>query len=241
MARKYVIVALGLLLIGCNSHPNENEQNTVGGPSIHSVKQIPMSKHAITIVVSPGGEPVAGQFEIVDIVSHGGKPNITASPGWNLLRDDGTTAIRESIYSRMVQPQDEGGGTFIFDEPVDVQGTIMVLDNVAAEAPIDTSSGGVGGPGTPARSIDTSSDGDLIIAFFATDFGGPGLAPQLPAGMAVIANQEAKPLEYWILGTYQNFKGYTAPIVTSSAQLYDQVAAQLAIRRKGATAPGSPG
>lgn len=233
---------LGLLLVGCNTAPTENAQNTVGGASINSVTQIPMSKRATTITLEPGSQPVAGQFEIADVLSYGGgNPTIAAPPGWNLLRDDGTGAVRQSIYSHTVQSNDRGAGAWAFDHPVAAQGTILVLDNVAPEVPVDTSSGSVGGPGSAAGSITTSSDGDLIIAFFATDFQGAGLHPELPADVIAITDQEAKPFEYWILGTYQNLKGNTAPVVSSSAQLYDLVAAQIAIRRKGATAAGSPG
>jgi hypothetical protein len=124
---------------------------------------------------------------------------------------------------------------------VDAQGSVVLLDNVASDAPVDASSGNTGGlNGTiTAKSVATTSDGDLILAFNATDFGSfryascgicGGLNPTLPENESVVLNQEAAGLEYWILASNQDQVGQTDPQVSVAAQFYNWVAAQVAIK-----------
>jgi hypothetical protein len=236
------IAILGLLLTGCNSFPPEGRQNTVAGASVSSVTQIPISERSRTLTLEPLRKPVDGQFVIADVLSYSNvKPATAAPPGWKLLRDESAGSVHQSIYMHAIQPNDPGSSVWTFDRTVDAQGTIIVLDNVELEAPVDTTSASVGGPGIATKSMMTSSDGDLMIDFFATDFLGTGLGPQLPADMIAIADQESKPFEYWILGTYQALKGDTAPVACPSGQLYNMIAAQIAIRRRTPKAAGPAG
>ena len=124
---------------------------------------------------------------------------------------------------------------------MDAQGIIIVLDNVELEAPVDVTNANIGGPGIATKSMMTSSDGDLVLVFSATDFLGTGLGPEMPADMIALADQEAKPFEYWILGTYQATRGQTAPVRCPSGQLYNMVAAQISIRRKRPSVSKPPG
>ena len=237
MTRYGAIAMLSLLLAGCDTFPPEGKQNTVDGASISSVTQIPMSEGTRTITLDPLRKPVEGQFIIADVLSYGGEKAITTSPpDWKLLRSESAGFVHQSIYSHAIQSNDHGSNVWTFDRVVKAQGTVIVLDNVALDAPVDTTSANVGNPGIATKPIVTSSDGDLIIAFFATDFLGTGLGPELPADMIAIADQEAKPFEYWILGTYQALKGETTAVKCPSGQLYNMIAAQIAIRRKAASA-----
>jgi hypothetical protein len=97
-----------------------------------------------------------------------------------------------------------------------------------------------------AKSVATTADGDLILAFNATDFGAyrntacsicSGLNPTLPADVSVVLNHEATALEYWILANYQNQVGDTEVQTSSAPQVFDWVAAQVAIKRGAATSP----
>jgi hypothetical protein len=90
-----------------------------------------------------------------------------------------------------------------------------------------------------AKSVTTTRGGAFIIAFYATDFGGGGLGPQVPANMSAIVDQEKQSHEYWILGTYQSRHGNTEDVSCPNGQLYNAVAAQVAIAR-GATAATPP-
>ena len=116
----------------------------------------------------------------------------------------------------------------------------MLLDNVAATAPVDMSGGSSGYDGKPvAKSIATTADGELILSFFATDFGGDGLRPTMPTDVNTVANQEAASHEYWILSNYQSENGNTEDAACSTAQLFNWVAAQVAIKRASAAPSGS--
>jgi len=237
MTRYGAIAILSLLLAGCNTFPPEGMQNTVAGASISSVTQIPISKRTRTITLEPLRKPVDGQFVIADVLSYSNeKPTTAPPPHWKLLRNESAGLVHQTIYARAIQSNDPGSSVWTFDRIVDAQGTIIVLDNVELDAPIDTTSANMGGPGIATKSMVTSSDGDLMIDFFATDFLGTGLGPRLPAGMIAIADQESKPFEYWILGTYQALKGDTAPVACPSGQLYNMIAAQIALRRKAPNA-----
>jgi hypothetical protein len=216
----------------CTSSPAQNKENTVGGASIAAVVQVPMSHFATRLSVEPNAAPHPGQFMLADIVTYGGKTvAVNPPPGWTLLRDDSSISVRQSLFTHPVAPHDSGVGVWTFNRPVDAQAVLLILDNVALEAPIDATSGDAGTIGLVSKPVLTSSDGDLLLVYFATDFGGTGLAAQLPLDMIVVARQEAKPFQYWVLGTYQLSKGETPAIDCPTGQLYNSVATQVAIRR----------
>jgi hypothetical protein len=123
-----------------------------------------------------------------------------------------------------------------FSQPVETQGAIVLLDSAASSAPIDLSTGNTGTGGTmTAKSVATTTDGDLVLSFFATDFGLPrllGSNPQLPADTRLVLNQQQTDREYWILQSYQTQNGSTADQVVDVAQLFNWVAAQVAIKHE---------
>jgi hypothetical protein len=139
----------------------------------------------------------------------------------------------------------------------------LLLDNVASDSPVDMTSGNTGSTfsdtdsdtdGRPnesrppqgyvsglltAKSVATTSDGDLILAFNATDFGAyrptsckncDGLNPKLPQNVSVVVNHESTALEYWILANYQNQIGDTEAQISWAPQFFNWVAAQVAIK-----------
>ena len=235
-------MVLSVLVSACNTFPSASKQNTVGGASISSVTQIPMSAHTKTMTLEPLTRPTDGQFAIADILTYAGeRPTTTTPPGWKVIRDDSAGSVHQSIYSHIVQANDPGSTVWTFDRAMNAQATIILLDNVEPNAPVDVTNASIGGPGISTKSMMTSSDGDLILVFFATDFMGTGLGPELPADMIALADQEAKPYEYWILGTYQATKGQTAPVRCPSGQLYSMVATQISIRRKRPSASSPSG
>ena len=69
MAGKSAVVMLSVLISACNIFPPANMQNTVGGASISSVTQIPMSEDTRSLTLEPLAKPVEGQFAIADILS----------------------------------------------------------------------------------------------------------------------------------------------------------------------------
>jgi hypothetical protein len=114
---------------------------------------------------------------------------------------------------------------------------------------VDASSHNTGGGGAiVAKSIATTSDGDLILSFNATDFGAyrphictvcDGLNPQLPPDVTVVINHESSAREFWILANYQNQPAETEPQESGTAQILNWVAAQVAIKR-GVTSSATP-
>lgn len=237
--KKPALIALIAVLIGaCNPAPEQSNENTVGGASVSSFAQTPLAK-ATTKLSLDVSKAQPGQFAIADLISYSGaKPKITAPVGWTLVRDDSSPTTRQSLYWRLIQANDPSP-TWTFSEPVEAQGAILLLDNVAASNPVDASSGNSGGPGVAAKSVTTTRGGAFILAFYATDFAGGGLGERCPTNVSAILGQEAQPREYWIVGTYQNRKGETEDWSCPSGQLYNAVAAQVAIARgtTPATAP----
>jgi hypothetical protein len=77
------------------------------------------------------------------------------------------------------------------------------------------------------------------MAFYATDFGGAGPGTHCPPNVSAIVDQETQSHGYWIIGTYQSRKGETEDLSCPSGQLYNAVAAQVAIAR-GAAPPAAP-
>jgi hypothetical protein len=236
MIKRALIVAT-IFLVGCNSSPSQTAGNTVNGANVVSSAKAPMATATTSLTLDWGSKAQPGQVAIADVLSYGGpKVTITAPQGWQKIRDDSTAKTRQSLYWHAVAANDPSAATWTFSKPVDAQGAIVLLDNVATASPVDMTSGNTGDGGTlTAKSIVTTADGDLIFGFYATDFSHPGLAPQLPAETNSLINQEATPNEFWILSTYKSQNGATEVQVSSAPQLFNWVAAQVAIKRGAAT------
>ena len=235
MMRHPWLVILAAVIAACNPSAQESAENTVGGASLSSFAQTPLAKATSSLTLD-SSKARPGQFAIADVISYSGaKPKITAPAGWTLLRDDSSPTTRQSLYWRLIQANDPSP-SWTFSEPVDAQGMILLLDNVAASNPVDASSGNTGGPGVAAKSVTTTRGGAFILAFYATDFFGAGLGPHCPATVSTIVDQDKQPHEYWIAGTYQTRKGETGDVSCPSGQLYNAVAAQVAIARGAAPA-----
>ncbi len=240
MIKYALIAAAAVFAVGCNSSPSQSPENTVGGPNVVASAQAPMAAATTSLSLDWGKKGQAGQVAIAQLLSYGGsKPAIAAPAGWLMIRDDSTPTTRQSLYWHAIQANDAGPATWAFSAPVDAQGAIVLLDNVASAAPVDMTSGNTGTGGTlTARSIATTADGDLILSYYATDFHLPGLlgsSPQMPAETKTLMNQEAASREFWILATYQSQNGVTEDQVCSAAQLFNWAAAQVAIKPANAT------
>jgi len=254
MTRYALPAVLAILVAACNPSPPEVNIGTTAGINVVSVAQ-PLAKRttSLTIDWGPMGQP--GQFAIADVLTYSAqKPTIAASAGWTLIRDNPhPVTTRQTLYWHVVGAADPSKQTWTFSERVDAQGAVLLLDNVDPTSPIDASSGNVGGGNRlTAKSLTTTNDGDLILAFFATDFGpgglgvsmpsdvgtvaargcGPSSGATIPISMGKIMDQTLAQNEYWILGTNQTRKGKTEDTVCESVQLSNWVAAQVAIKRR---------
>ena len=240
MIRYALIAGAAVFAVACNSSPSQLAYNTVGGANVVSTAKTPMAPATTRLSLDWGKKGQAGQVAIADVLSYGGsKPTITAPAGWQMIRDDSTLTTRQSLYWHAIQANDASTATWAFSGPVDAQGAIVLLDNVASAAPVDMTSGNTGTGGTvTANSIATTADGDLILSYYATDFHLPGLlglSPQMPADTETLINQEAASHEFWILAGYQSQLGATGDQVCIAAQLFNWVAAQVTIKRAAAT------
>jgi hypothetical protein len=236
---KYTLIFVAAVIIAaCNSAPSQTTDNTVGGANVVGYTQAPMVKQTTTLALDWGKKAQAGQAAIADVISFGGPaPAITAPAGWQMIRDDSTATTRQSLYWHAVAANDPSTATWTFSAPVDAQGAMVLLDNVAAGAPVDMSTGNTGTGGTvTAKSMMTTANADLIISFYATDFHLPGLAPQLPTDVNTVMNEETTPDEFWILTAYQQQFGATEDEVGTAVQLFNWVAAQVSIKH-GTTSP----
>ena len=243
MIRRTLVAVVAVFLVTYNSSPSSaSAENTVGGARVVSSTQAPIIKAATSLSVDLSGQQ-AGQVAIADVLTYGGsQPTITAPDGWQLIRDDSSATTRQSLYWHTIGGNDSSTATFTFSEPVDAQGASLLLDNVSSDSPVETSSGNAGGDAggvLTAKSVATTSDGDLILAFNATDFGAyrptdckdcSGLRPAMPENASVVVDHETTPLEYWILANYQNQTGDTEAQVSGAPQFFNWVAAQVAIK-----------
>jgi hypothetical protein len=248
---RYAFLAVAATFIAsCNSAPSQTPENAVGGANLVSSATAPFKTGTTSLTLDWGSKAKAGQFAIADVLSYGGpKPTINAPAGWLPICESSTKTTRQSLYGHAIQASDPSTPTWTFSEPVDAQGAILLLDNVAGGWAVDVSSCTAGENGTlTAKPVATTIDGDLILAFNATDFGayratactGCGaLNPTLPPDVSVVINQESTAREYWILQNYQNQMGETEPLESSAPQIYNWVAAQVAIKRGAAATPSN--
>jgi len=179
-----------------------------------------------------GKKAQAGQVAIADVLTYGGpKVTITAPDGWQKIRDDSTDTTRQSLYWHAIQANDSSTATWTFSAPVDAQGAMVVLDNVATGSPVDMSNVKTGtGGDVKSESMTTTADGDLILIFQATDFANAPLQWQVPENTKAVVAHENLPHQYWIVSTWQTQNGTTEETEFSFPQLVNWVAAQVAIK-----------
>lgn len=241
MIKRVLMVAAVLFVVACNSGPSQTPENTVGGANVVSSSKVPMATATTSLTLDWGTKAQPSQVAIADVLSYGGpKVTITAPNGWQKIRDDSMSTTRQSLYWHAIKANEPSTATWTFSEPVDAQGAVVLLDNVAASAPVDMTSSNTGNDGKPtAKSVATTVDRDLILAFYATDFGSPALAPTMPTNVNLVVNQEATSKEYWILANYQSEHDNTEAATSNTPQLFNWVAVQVAIKPGSAT-PSPP-
>jgi hypothetical protein len=262
MNRATMIAIAAVFLVAYNSSSGSAE-STVASARVISSAEAPLTKATTSLSLDLGAQ-TAGQFAIAEVLTYGGpQPTITAPDGWVLIRDDYTKTTRQSLYWHVVEPNDSTP-SWTFSDPVDAQGAVLLLDNVAPDSPVDIATGNTGStfsdddwvPDEPlppqgfvsglltAKSVATSSEGDLILAFNATDFGAyrptvcekcDGLNPMLPQNTKVVLNHESTAQEYWILANSQNQVGDSGDQFSWAPQFFNWVSAQVALKRGTAT------
>src|SRR5271165_660582 len=239
MIRRTLIAATAVFLL---AHSTAASADAPGAKIIYS-SQAPLTKGTTTIALDISPNAQIGQFAIADVITFGGsEPTITPPDGWEFIRDDSTPTTRQSLYWHEIEANDSDAASWTFSEPVDAEGAILLLDNVASDSPVDASSGntgGVGGGVLTAKSVTATANDDLILAFNATDFGAyrptvcdncAGLDPLLPQNASVVINQESTAQEYWIMASYQTHIGPSELEVSVAPQFFYWVSAQVAIK-----------
>jgi len=218
--------------------PAECSQDTGAAVPISSFAQVPPVTNTMSLTLDYGSKAQTGQMAIADVLTYSGaSPTITPPEGWTLIRDDSSPLTRQSLYWHVVEANDPGAQTWLFSEPVDAQGAVLLLDDVAETNPVDASSGNIGHSGTlTANSVAAASDGDLIIAFYATNFAGAGLfgvggiGSMIPVNTSIMVAQALEPLEYWILAIDQSGNQDGGDTTCVTPQLFNWVAAQVAFK-----------
>lgn len=232
MIKRALMGAAALLVVACNpGPPPSSSTNTVGGADVVGSTQTKMTPQTRSLSLDMGKKAQAGQVAVADLMTYGGpKTTITAPDGWQLIRDDSTSTTRQSLYWHTIAANDSTP-TWNFSTPVDAQGAIVLLSNVAPSAPVDMSNGTTGGGGDlKSSALTTTADGDLILIFKATDFSNAPLSAQAPGDMTAVAAQQDAPHQYWILANWQGQNGTTEETDFSFPQLFNWVAAQVAIK-----------
>jgi len=232
MIKRALMGAAALLVVACNTgSPPGSATNTVGGADVVASTQTKMATETRSLSLDPGKKAQAGQVAIADVLTYGGpKITITAPDGWQLIRDDSTATTRQSLYWHTIAANDSTP-TWNFSAPVDAQGPIVLLDNVAPSAPVDMSNAKTGSGGSlKSSTMTTTAEGDLVLIFKSTDFGNAPLQAQVPGDMSAVVAQEKNPHQYWILATWQAQSGATEETDFEFPQLVNWVAAQVAIK-----------
>ena len=230
--KRALMGAAAFLAVACNTgSPPGSATNTVGGADVVASTQTKLTTETKSLSLDPGKKAQAGQVAIADVITYGGpKVTITAPDGWQLIRDDSTATTRQSLYWHTIAANDSTS-TWNFSAPVDAQGAIVLLDNVAPAAPVDMSNAKTGSGGDiKSESMTTTADGDLIMVFKATDFSNSPLHWQAPEHATAVVAQENLPHQYWIVATWQAQNGATEATEFSFPQLVNWVAAQVAIK-----------
>ena len=243
MIRRALIAAAAVFVLAHSGAASADAEDSAPGARIIFSSQAPLTKGTTTIALDVSPNAQIGQFAIANVITFGGsEPTITPPDGWQLIRDDSTPTTRQSLYWHEIEANESDAASWTFSEPVDAEGAIVLLDNVASDSPIDASSGntgGVGGGVLTAKSVTATASDDLILAFNATDFGAyrptdcencAGLNPALPQNASVVINQESTPQEYWIMANYQTHIGPTELEISVAPQLFYWVSAQVAIK-----------
>src|SRR5271156_717702 len=147
---RYVLLAVASVLIaGCNSAPSQTAENSVGGANVVSSAKAPFQTATTSLTLDWGSKARTGQFAIADVLSYGGSiPKITPAAGWQPIAGKSTKTTRQSLYGHTIQANDPRTSTWTYSEPVDAQGAIVLLDNVAGEWPVDMSSHNAGEGGS---------------------------------------------------------------------------------------------
>jgi hypothetical protein len=232
MIKRALMGAAALLVVACNSgSPPASSTNTVGGADVVASTQTKLTPATRSLSLNPGKNAQAGQLAIADVITYGPKLTITAPDGWKLIRDDSTPTTRQSLYWHEIQPNDTSPPTWSFSSPVDAQGAVVLLSNVAPGAPVDMSNAKTGtGGDVKSTALTTTADGDLVLIFKATDFSNAPLTAQTPGDMTAVVAQQNAPQQYWILAYWQGQNGTTEETEFSFPQLFNWVAAQVAIK-----------
>ncbi len=234
--RKHISLALLVALaVGC--YFASSVRCAENSPA-SSFTQAPLAANTMSLSLESGSKAQAGQLAIADVLTYSGEnPTITPPTGWSLIRDDSSPTTRQSLYWHVIDVNDPGTETWLFSEPVDAQGAVLILDNVAETNPVDASSGNTGHSGTlTADSVGNAGDGNLVLAFYATDFGGGGLfgvggiGTMIPPNSTVIVAQEELPLEYWVIVPGQSAEQDNADASCVTPQLFNWAAAEVALK-----------
>src|SRR5260370_11362080 len=172
MIKSTLVLAAAVFLVACNSGPPPGSAtNTVGGANVVSSVQAPKATATTRLSLDWGKKGQAGQIAIADVMTYGGpKLTITAPDGWQKIRDDFSPTTRQSLYWHAIQADDPSTATWTFSKPVDAQGAMVLLDNIAAASPVDVSSGKTGGGDTAdSDSVTARAGRELILNFKAID------------------------------------------------------------------------
>jgi hypothetical protein len=240
MKRLVLSMLLAVMLAACETPPPpQTAENTVGGANVKASLRSPFTKSATSLALDLPPQAVPGDLVIVDLISYGG-PTLAITPpsGWDMVREEATTTTRQTLFSHLVQPNESGRQVWGLSRPADGQLISVILDNVSGSNTIDLVSGNTGfGGSLTAKSILTHRDGDLILAFMATDFGRAPLHADVPHFMARLLAEEAAPNEFWILKTYQDQAGLTDEAVLAFPQVFNWSVVQVAITKTNAASP----
>jgi hypothetical protein len=140
--RRALIAASAVFVLAHSGAASADAEDSAPGARIIFSSQAPLTKGTTTIALDVSPNAQIGQFAIANVITFGGsEPTITPPEGWQLIRDDSTPTTRQSLYWHEIEANESDAASWTFSEPVDAEGAIVLLDNVASDSPIDASSG----------------------------------------------------------------------------------------------------
>lgn len=122
-----------------------------------------------TLQVSTPPGTAAGDALLAS-VSVRGKPNIRQPSGWTLvLKTQLSSTLTQAVYVRIAGGSEPATSTWTFSKAVAAAAGVLAYAGVDPAAPVDVAKGQTNAASTQitAPSITTTSDGDVLVGFFA--------------------------------------------------------------------------
>ena len=225
-------LALGSGTGGGSQPPPPQDPPPSGGIAFRAASTAQNGGASSITVATPSGI-VAGDVLLATIDVRG-RPSITASAGWQLVRhDDGGSTMQKATYWKAATSGEPAGYTFGFSSSAGATALVSAYSGVSTTAPIDTHSGSANAASAQitAPAVTTTVPGTRLVGLFAIA-SSTSITP--PSGMTERAEATAATSTYKITGetadTALSSAGSTGPRVATASRSTKNIGQLIALR-----------